>query len=170
MTESPYAIDAVILDLYDQGVPEDRIAHEAALLGTRRTDGRRLSLNIVRRAIVAREIRQRIDGGASRRRVAEEFGVSTKTIDRAILADAPRRYSDAEWERVRVLAAEGMPAAYIADDLDRGRGNLREEVVKRGWRQPDGVSEWSRAWLEIRKDPIMLAMHHEFFPTAGARA
>lgn len=73
-----------------------------------------------------------------------------------------RTLTDTERDRAAVLAEEGMPATWIADDLDVGTAAVRNAGIhltvadQTAWR-----SEWGR----IRRNPTLYALHTEFAPT-----
>lgn len=67
----------------------------------------------------------------------------------------------AEAKRIRELAAEGMPATWIAEDL-----HLHDKTVRGiiGRMDPFLVREWKCVWSGIRHDDDLYHLHRQFAP------
>lgn len=70
----------------------------------------------------------------------------------------------ADYCRVKNLAREGLPTAWIAEDV-----GLRRETVDR-WRKRAGIpyaGDYRVAYMSIRRNPTLLELHREFAPKEG---
>lgn len=70
----------------------------------------------------------------------------------------PRRYTRQELARARLLADEGLPITWVAEDIERGAVELRKKL-RRGH-----APGWLEVWPKIRRNPTLLALHREFAP------
>ena len=104
--------------------------------------------------------------------MAQALRCTQRTIDRALVRygfrepvvhDTP---TPEEIERAHMLAAEGMPLSWIAEDLRRGRDCLAKRVPL----DKENVAEWRRVWQEIRRSEVLFSLHHEFYPRERASA
>jgi DNA-binding CsgD family transcriptional regulator len=107
-------------------------------------------------------MRAHLAEGLDTRAIAALHGVSERTVNRArARIEAPRAHpplSQAELDRANLLADEGMPATWIAEDLGRNSETLRRKLRR-------GVdAEWLTAWASIRHDEDLRRLHYEFAP------
>lgn len=66
-------------------------------------------------------------------------------------------------DRMLVLAREGMPTNWIAEDVGLSADTVRKHVCK----NPDYRREirgWSSVWPKIRKSSKLMGLHREFAP------
>lgn len=101
--------------------------------------------------------------------IAEILRVTERTVNRAavrygirekiVTPGPPERVK----QRVRNLHWEGVPANWIAEDVDLSVGQVRD-ILGRGART---APEWKSVWHEIYKRPELLALHREFCPAAA---
>lgn len=159
-------IRELIYSLCDGGLTNEEIVNELMRRGVRLPHGSNRT-SIVRRAIRDRETRRLVSLGMTRKQVAEKFGVNIKTVDRAFSESskpANKPYSQQELQRVYVLAEEGMPMTFIAEDIGRNSVHLRDRFDVSAHRPKDAVIEWKRTWSAIRSNPVLLELHREFHP------
>lgn len=71
-------------------------------------------------------------------------------------------------KRVLVLAREGMPATWIAEEFGQSASWVRLITTKHipVEERRKASKEWSNAWTHIRPKEHMLALHREFAPRA----
>lgn len=68
--------------------------------------------------------------------------------------------------RAAMLRDEGMPASWIAEDLDC----RRESLFRSGVTAPPALAaEWRQVWAQIRTNPTLYALHRDLQPTAEYR-
>lgn len=77
-----------------------------------------------------------------------------------------RTLTGPDLERAQELRAEGMPASWIAEDLDCRRESLFRSGVTA---DPALASDWRKVWAKIRTNPDLLALHVQFQPAAQYR-
>lgn len=108
-------------------------------------------------------------GDLDTKAIAEAVGISPRSIRRILIRrgvselQTPRPTPPEVIERIRVYAAEGMPANWIADDLP-----IRYETALRYAQRVEGhdeaVHEWQTVWHEIRRSSVLLELHRELSP------
>ena len=88
------------------------------------------------------------------------------------MADTPQdvinRLSPEKVARIRQLAAEGMTASWIAEDvgIDNRSARLVASTVPGG---KERLAEWYSAFAWIRRRPTVMALHQEFTPAGAGR-
>lgn len=113
-----------------------------------------------------------LEEGLSVSEMAQALRCTTRTIDRALVRYGLREPVVAnhlkphEIERARMLAEEGMPMSWIAEDLNRDRNSLTRQVSP----SEENIAEWRRVWQEIRRNETLFALHHDFYPRERASA
>lgn len=76
-------------------------------------------------------------------------------------ASTPRGLTPEQLARAMRLRSEGMPASWIAEDLDKSRMTL----IRAGMpTDRAALAAWASVWTAIRRSPALLALHHEFAP------
>lgn len=98
--------------------------------------------------------------------IARQLGVTDRAVTRrrarmGLSRPTTRRMDEATRERVLCLRAEGMPGRWIAEDV----GFNEDWIYKIAPGSPEDVREWRSAWMKIRKNPTLVALHREFAPS-----
>ena len=73
-----------------------------------------------------------------------------------------------DWARIDALAAEGMPATFIAEDVGVDY-SVAQRRAQRAPNRDQAVEEWRSVWHEIRKSAALTALHREFAPVFSAK-
>lgn len=81
-------------------------------------------------------------------------------------ARSARTLTPIEQARAAALAGEGMPASWIAEDLDVTRSAVAYAGAAMS---SEDVTSWRVAWAHIRRHPPLLALHAEFAPPVRYR-
>lgn len=96
--------------------------------------------------------------------LAAEYGVDRGLVyawrRRAGASEGRRVFTKAADKRLRILAAEGMPASWIAEDIGYYVGTVRKRLADLNL--PD--DEWLKIQLSIRKTARLAPLHEEFRP------
>lgn len=71
-----------------------------------------------------------------------------------------------DYDRARMLLDEGMPASWIAEDLDCRRKSLFRSGLPS---DPDASAQWRSVWGQIRRNPVLYALHQEIGPRSEFR-
>lgn len=66
-------------------------------------------------------------------------------------------------DRIVALAAEGMPATWIAEECGVGYETARN-YARRAPRHAESTREWLSAWQAIVNTPSLLDLHYEIAP------
>jgi hypothetical protein len=74
-------------------------------------------------------------------------------------------FTEAQVARMQLLADEGMPASWIAEDFDVEGDVIRRRLEGGAGRRAGDVSEWKKAWARIRHRPELRRLHDEFAPS-----
>lgn len=94
-----------------------------------------------------------------------DLGVGERQARRRLRAaglSEPRRRRTATAEaRMRALLAEGLPADWIAEDIDEEPRNVRKFAYRQHISTDNG---WKATRLSIVKNPALRALHEEFAP------
>lgn len=104
--------------------------------------------------------------GLSEKEIAQTLGVAWRTVGRAMVRHGLREKVDlshlteAEKERIRVLAAEQMPTTWIAEDIGHAPAAVRRVVG----RDPERDRIWKQEWQHIRRNQRMLELNDEIRP------
>lgn len=61
---------------------------------------------------------------------------------------------------MKKLAADGMVATWIAETVGLSAESVRKHLGTR----PDVAVDWRPVWQEIRRNPVLSALHREFAP------
>lgn len=80
--------------------------------------------------------------------------------------DNPRRNSKITPEilaRMKELAADGMPATWIAESVNVAPESVRHYLGPR----PDVAPDWRPVWQAIRRDIELAKLHREFAPSGS---
>lgn len=107
-----------------------------------------------------------IEEGLTLNEMAQALQVTTRSIDRALVKHGLRESKPAhlitpeELERAKLLASEGMPLTWIAEDLNRHASTIAKKLDGR----EKAVSEWREVWQYIRRRERLFELHHEFHP------
>ncbi len=106
-------------------------------------------------------------GGLSRQEIAAQLGTHADSVSRSArkfgLIEKVAPTTEEEQARVRLLAAEGVPSTWVAEDVHRSPSTVRKWMsVVPGSRER--LAEWRSVWPGILKNPTMLALHREFAP------
>ena len=64
--------------------------------------------------------------------------------------------------RIRVLALEGVPGSWIAEDVGVDRWTVRRLIRKEGWAK--APEQWPEVWAQIRPQPKLRHLHSLFTP------
>ncbi|MBB4667074.1 hypothetical protein BKA24_001783 [Microbacterium marinum] len=108
--------------------------------------------------------------------IAAAFGVSERTVARAevefkLREPAPHApplpFELEAW--AQGLMAEGMPASWVAEDLDV-RGNIARGIRARHMdadQRAEVDAEWRSVWGDIRRNEELLELHRQFAPPPG---
>jgi len=113
-----------------------------------------------------------ISKGFDRKQTAEFYGVLhpeniTRQARRLGVAWPSRNkrtpLSLAGRRRARQLLREGMPANWVAEDLDSD-GTTTRALALTVDGHAESVLEWRRAWAFIRHKPELLELHYQFAP------
>jgi hypothetical protein len=105
--------------------------------------------------------------------VGERVGLSSRQVERwlrhhGITEPQVRRFCSPEQaERIRVLAAEGMPYTWIGEDVDLDRDVVAR--VAKGCRPDDAPTQWRQVWGWVKHDHNRLALHDDFAPPVRRR-
>lgn len=114
------------------------------------------------------DLKAAINEGLGSRALAARFGVTTRTITRwrkmhGLSGQAPPVPMPPEKrERALVLLREGMPATWIAEDLNVNTETIREMGRKLGAPRQEAVTEWQRTWIRIRNNTVLFQLHESF--------
>lgn len=76
-----------------------------------------------------------------------------------------RHLEGPDLDRAATLRAEGLPASWIAEDLDC----RRESIFRSGILAGEAAAQWRSVWPAIRTNPALAALHREFQPDARYR-
>lgn len=68
-------------------------------------------------------------------------------------------------DRARILAAEGMPWNWIAEDVGVTVYRLRALV---GHQSQDAVVAWRSTWVQLTRHDELMRLHREFAPRSAA--
>ena len=113
-----------------------------------------------------RRIVEMFRDGRRVKEIAESVGITGRSVQRALVrlgARPPLDRNLANRERVRLLAAEGMPANWIAEDVGISASRTREHA-KKAPGHAESVREWARVWQSIRRSDELTALHRQFAP------
>lgn len=119
---------------------------------------------MTRNLITPAKIQAQLDQGITdRRQVAAALGCHPDSITRVMRESGMKErthgaITEREMARAKILADEGMPVSWIAEDLGRNVKNLRKRI------KPGRSKEWSSAWHSIRQSSRQLELHREFAP------
>ncbi|WP_406245823.1 hypothetical protein ACI7YT_12345 [Microbacterium sp. M] len=96
--------------------------------------------------------------------LASEYGVSASLVhswrQRSGVSEDRKVFTAEADERLRTLAAEGVPASWIAEDIGYYVGTVRKRLADLNL--PD--DEWVKIQLSIRKTARLAPLHEEFRP------
>lgn len=112
--------------------------------------------------------RQRAASGATTAELADEFSINPRSVLRrkhrlgmAIQEKHRGRHLSEEQDRfARVSRGEGIPSVWVAETIGWNPGS----VTRRYPMGEEATREWRAVWLQIRKDPVLLALHRELSP------
>lgn len=103
--------------------------------------------------------------GLPRAEIASRMSIHVDSVSRTLMRIGMARsrnnkISAEQYERMRILVAEGMPATWIAEDI----GCDRSTVTSAYPFGKEAKAEWARAWSRIRNSSALLELHKEFAP------
>lgn len=102
-----------------------------------------------------------------RHQIADRLRIHPDSVTRALkrhgLREPKQKYTPAELERIRILALEGMPASWIAEDLGRTTRAMSSHLLHHVPR-PDDLKQWHYVWPSIRRNAELLDLHNQFAP------
>lgn len=122
----------------------------------------------ITRVALARMLKE----GLTSQEMAQALQVTQRSIDRALVGFEFREkrpaklLTDEELERARLLATEGMPILWIAEDLARSPMTIAKKIPGR----EQAISEWREVWQYIRRREHLHALHDQFHPRERASA
>jgi hypothetical protein len=103
-------------------------------------------------------------GCVNRNLLASRFGVSKRTIERALRGICQGRKSvPVDPDAALALLAEGMPANWASETLGVSYEALRP-IARTIPDHDEAVREWKRAWSAIKRNPELLDLHEQFAP------
>lgn len=125
-------------------------------------------------AALGEEVRERIgellDEGLSYERIAAQLGVSKSAANRwgrrirpnrGLSTDKQRKLEAHELERIRILAEDGVPAAWIAEEMPVQYDTVRKAMLRMGLKSDP---EYHSIQVSIRRNPKLAPLHEEFCP------
>lgn len=112
-------------------------------------------------------VKELTEAGFSTRQIAEALQISTRAVTRnraraACSRKVPPPLSPEARQWVREARADGMPSTWVAETV----GCNVSSVGKTAPLGAELAREWRQIWQQIRRNPVLLALHHEFAPPA----
>lgn len=66
--------------------------------------------------------------------------------------------------RAQELLADGQLATWVGEEVGLGRSSMM--AIARGIpNRAEHVLAWQQVWAQIRRNPVLVALHREFNPT-----